>query len=250
MYSPEMQYSPQGGMKLFSGLPPDFKGKGGSSKGKGGRSRGKGSYDRKGGLSDIEAQIAAQAAAAIEQPVYFFEEQLRFEQQQAEYKMMQSIQAAQDQAALMRGNDSAPQGYQKKKGNGSMGKGQDEKSRIDHMIRGAQTAAARNIRSRNSGAQYPGTDEPVDFGPEDFLGNWVDSHGNSVLVYSADAWEVVLTATISRPNKNDITLRVRLNEDASWTCGNSWLDCSQSSPEQICWVAADQRRSVWTRGRK
>lgn len=85
--------------------------------------------------------------------------------------------------------------------------------------------------------------------PEELLGNWVHESGNSVLVYSIDAWECRLMASVHRPPRPELQLHLRPTADAGWICGNSTLDLFTSSLEELHWVGPDQRRSVWYRGR-
>jgi len=85
---------------------------------------------------------------------------------------------------------------------------------------------------------------------EELLGNWVDLLGNSVLVYSTDAWQLRLTASMSRPPRPDVQLSVWHDAIQGWICGNAVLDASTSRQEQLQWVAPDGRTSVWMRGRE
>mmetsp|Transcript_4257 Transcript_4257/g.15934 ORF Transcript_4257/g.15934 Transcript_4257/m.15934 type:complete len:361 (+) Transcript_4257:130-1212(+) len=87
-------------------------------------------------------------------------------------------------------------------------------------------------------------------GPEDLLGNWVDMQGNSVMVCSTDAWELRLTASMSRPNRPDLNLSVRPSPSGGWLCGTFELDPMVSSPERLTWYAPDGRMSSWMRGRE
>merc|ERR1719401_1908574 len=52
--------------------------------------------------------------------------------------------------------------------------------------------------------------------PEQFLGNWADSLGNSVVVFSMCAYEVALMATLSQPPRKDINLRISQLPDGVW----------------------------------
>lgn len=215
-------------------------------------------------LSELEARISAEAAAAVEQPARarkgakggarFAAKGEHMAAQQHHDAMMDAIYAAQSEAMNRRRFDI--EGAQSRAANfrHPEGRGYDDSdllpaprkgksSQIDRMIHGAQAAALGQKHQENF-MQYES------LSPEDFLGNWVDSHGNSVSVYSSDAWQVRLTATIARPQTGrDSNLSIRMTEDGSWTCGNSWLDTSTSSSEQLHWVATDGRRSVWARGR-
>lgn len=85
-------------------------------------------------------------------------------------------------------------------------------------------------------------------GPEKLLGHWVDSQGNGVHVLSMDAYDVRLTATLSRPPRADIHLAVKpVVLGGGWQCGHSLLDPVWSSDTQLHWVAQDGRVSVWVR---
>jgi len=262
------QVRQQGGLKLFDEAPVDVdltrkgfdKGKGKGSKGHSNRP-----------LSELEARIAAEAAAAIEKPaldIYLGAAPVhppmpRF--QQPDDAMVDAIAAAQAKAANRRGGfdiadaqshaaslryPDGDAGYAPKKHQRRPPGRFSAKNEIDFMIRGAQYAAARSTSSHSYSDSYVWTGTEIDLQPKDFLGNWVDSTGNPVQVYSTDAWEVQLTAAITRPGRRDTILTVRQLEDMSWSCGNSWLDTTQSSAERICWVAGDGRISIWTRGRK
>mmetsp|Transcript_28540 Transcript_28540/g.45943 ORF Transcript_28540/g.45943 Transcript_28540/m.45943 type:complete len:171 (+) Transcript_28540:37-549(+) len=83
--------------------------------------------------------------------------------------------------------------------------------------------------------------------PEHLLGNWADSLGNAVLVFSTDAYEVRLMATLSQPPRKDITLQLRPVPGGGWICGNAMLDPVWTSKTQLHWLAIDGRISVWVR---
>lgn len=187
------------------------------------------------------AEVAAAAAAAIEQPTTSV---ARREAERAQRDLMQAINAAQSEAASRRrgelpgtpGNHasrpevSTPQKQKAPRGHQA----------LDSMIRGAQIAA-RGDRRRAS----PG--EPLS--PEDFLGNWIDISGNSVHIYSVDAYDVRLVATISRYPRNDVHLNIRQVMPGTWVCGNSTLNAEMSSFLQLVWQGNDGRSSSWTRAR-
>lgn len=251
---------------MFDGLPQDFTpsrhvpsgGKG--SEGKGGESKG---YSP---LSDLEARISAEAAAAIEQPSSQAEDRSQRRTPVVDYAMVDAISAAQHQAANRRRGDNfsniedaqsqaASVRGQQQRPPGRLEPSNFQSKGIDNMIRGAQSAASRSASSQKSSSSdiYGGY---AGYGggwssrsAQDFLGNWVDGHGNSVLVYSTDAWIAQLTAAISRPSRRDTVLTVRQQEDSSWCCGNSWLDEMQCSADRLHWVAGDGRVSNWTRAR-
>lgn len=86
----------------------------------------------------------------------------------------------------------------------------------------------------------------------DFVGAWVDLQGNSVTVFSTDAWGGTssLLVTISKAPRPDVHLQLSPSEDGGWRCGNSYLDMANSSFDQLSWVREDGLVSVWTRGRR
>jgi len=207
--------------------------------------------------SNVAAQVYAAAAAAIEQPTQLPKERfppsdrnvndaIRIAQEEATQRRMGGVEAAQSAAAGLRrsGNDdigrrqSMPGELPPRAGAAMGGQGET----IDRLIRGAQTAA----RGQKQSPLLSG----YDLKPEDFLGNWADSQGNQVLVYSTDAWEMRLTAALSRPPRPDIYLGIRQDGPAGdWICGNSTLRLDMSSIQELHWSAADGRLSVWTRAR-
>jgi len=83
-------------------------------------------------------------------------------------------------------------------------------------------------------------------GPEQLLGHWADSLGNAVHVFSVDAYQVRLMATLSQPPRPDIHLTLRPYY-GGWICGNAALDPTWSSKTQLHWITADGRLSVWVR---
>mmetsp|Transcript_56701 Transcript_56701/g.88236 ORF Transcript_56701/g.88236 Transcript_56701/m.88236 type:complete len:181 (+) Transcript_56701:65-607(+) len=93
-----------------------------------------------------------------------------------------------------------------------------------------------------------GQAQPLTFEPADLLGSWADSLGNAVHVFSSDAYEMRLSATLSRPPRPDIHLALRqCNLGGGWQCGNSVLDPVWTSDKQLHWVTVDGRVSVWVR---
>jgi len=85
--------------------------------------------------------------------------------------------------------------------------------------------------------------------PDFFLGRWIDSTGNSICVYSADAFEVRLVATISRSSRPDLHLNLVPHEDG-WHCGEARLNVAKSSPRKVCWEFPRGKESFWTRGQE
>jgi len=82
--------------------------------------------------------------------------------------------------------------------------------------------------------------------PKQLLGEWLDSLGNAVQVYSADAYEAKLMATISRPPRADANIPLKQLE-GGWQCGNSYLNNDVSSEWQLHWVGTFGRISIWQR---
>jgi len=70
---------------------------------------------------------------------------------------------------------------------------------------------------------------PVKLDPAILLGSWTDSKGNSVMVFSVDAYEVRLMATLSPHPRQDVNLKLRQLPDGGWACGNAILDLAQST---------------------
>mmetsp|Transcript_464 Transcript_464/g.1528 ORF Transcript_464/g.1528 Transcript_464/m.1528 type:complete len:197 (+) Transcript_464:171-761(+) len=83
--------------------------------------------------------------------------------------------------------------------------------------------------------------------PEQFLGGWVDSLGNAVLVSSVDAYSLRLVATLSQPPRKDIHLALKPMPGGGWQCGNACLDPVWSCASQLHWLTGDGRISVWVR---
>lgn len=115
------------------------------------------------------------------------------------------------------------------------------KPEMGDKIRDAQANALHR-----SAPETPASPQRV-IGPEHLLGTWADSLGNSVLVFSVDAYAVRLVATLSQPPRKDITLKLKQSVDGGWMCGNAKLDLSWSTAVQLHWLTADGRISVWVR---
>lgn len=90
----------------------------------------------------------------------------------------------------------------------------------------------------------PSSANPV--GANMFLGKWVDSLGNTVVVYNTDAYQTALIATLSKPPRPDIHLAVHADANGIWICGNAVLDYMWSTPQQLHWLSKG-RVSVWVR---
>ena len=89
---------------------------------------------------------------------------------------------------------------------------------------------------------------------KDFVGEWTDSLGHAITVICIDAFDskISLQARLTKPNKPDIMLSLRPQsyDDSfgalcGWQCGNAVLDSFTSTPEQLTWVSANGRVSVW-----
>lgn len=95
---------------------------------------------------------------------------------------------------------------------------------------------------------FPGQFQQQQPAPADLLGSWADSLGNAVHVFSTDAYEMRLMATLTRPPRPDIHLCIRPTvAGGGWQCGNSILDPVWTSDKQLHWVTVDGRVSVWVR---
>mmetsp|Transcript_39909 Transcript_39909/g.109821 ORF Transcript_39909/g.109821 Transcript_39909/m.109821 type:complete len:227 (-) Transcript_39909:130-810(-) len=108
-------------------------------------------------------------------------------------------------------------------------------------------ATATNFNQVHQSMMAPPAQPPT---AEGILGDWSDSLGNKVQVFSTDAYEVRLMATLSRPPRPDIYLQVCPMLGGGWQCGNSILDLYWSSAEELHWVTSNGRVSVWVRGKE
>eukprot|EP00931_Biecheleriopsis_adriatica_P007148 TRINITY_DN108466_c0_g1_i1.p1 TRINITY_DN108466_c0_g1~~TRINITY_DN108466_c0_g1_i1.p1 ORF type:complete len:293 (+),score=53.37 TRINITY_DN108466_c0_g1_i1:61-879(+) len=206
------------------------------------------------------AQVAAAAAAAVEMPTSMNSRAnhrgYSSKAAQEMREMTNLIQKAQKEAERKRSGGADVQSAQldarRRAG------GMDLHERILNAQRknipSAQAAALE--RRPNAAAAYSagwgytegrGLQWPI--GGQEFLGNWVDMQGNSVLVYSVDAFEMRLMASVSRPAGRSLQLSLRELPDGGWICGNATLDFSMSSMEELHWVGHNGKYSVWTRGR-
>lgn len=206
------------------------------------RRRGRGTNSNSGTCAEV---LGAQRQAASEK-----RRQHALEEQVRRAQLNVAVTAVQAQAARERQRE----------------QGIDEQIRSAQLSKAAATSAQASGSGGNSagfsdagwgfGGLWPG-DEPelpgegkgLVVSPEILLGNWCDAQGNSVLVYSTDAWELRLAAAMSRPNRPDLQLSVRPSPDGGWFCGNFELDPSISTPEKLTWYSPEGRTSVWLRGR-
>eukprot|EP00929_Paragymnodinium_shiwhaense_P106092 TRINITY_DN71212_c0_g1_i1.p1 TRINITY_DN71212_c0_g1~~TRINITY_DN71212_c0_g1_i1.p1 ORF type:complete len:233 (-),score=26.25 TRINITY_DN71212_c0_g1_i1:104-802(-) len=85
------------------------------------------------------------------------------------------------------------------------------------------------------------------FTVDDFMGKWADSLGNSVSVFSMDAYRAQLLVTLIQPPRKDVHLKLRKRGDGEWLCGNAVLDREWSASGNLHWLASDGRLSVWVR---
>lgn len=83
---------------------------------------------------------------------------------------------------------------------------------------------------------------------KDFCGNWTDSFGNTVCVYSTDAFKIELVASLSRPPRPDIRLQLRpMDNGEGWFCGKAILSRIGDSACELAWTFPDGKVSVWKR---
>lgn len=80
----------------------------------------------------------------------------------------------------------------------------------------------------------------------DLCGNWSDSFGNTVCVYSVDAYSPSLVATLSNPPRRDFNLPLtRLPNGGGWRCGGAMLN--SVSRMELSWRFPNGKESVWRR---
>jgi hypothetical protein len=192
--------------------------------------------------SKIAEQVAAAAAAAIEQPLNLGSRPksgggmklgVASAKTNAEREMSRMIQRAQMEAEQKR---SGGVNIQLAQSHAARLRGQEEPL-------GGWSGQTSNGRGGRSSAR-------LSIGPEDFLGNWIDMQGNSVLVYSTDAFQMRLMASVSRPGSKDLQLGLRPTPDGrGWICGNATLNFALSSTAQLHWAGPNGRISVWMKGR-
>mmetsp|Transcript_70615 Transcript_70615/g.132136 ORF Transcript_70615/g.132136 Transcript_70615/m.132136 type:complete len:240 (+) Transcript_70615:32-751(+) len=119
-------------------------------------------------------------------------------------------------------------------------------------IRAAQAEAASRRRPDGALDYMAHAREPAASGPfeaQHFLGAWVDSQGNSVNVFSTDAYAMSLLVCLSARSRQR-TMPLRMDEAGFWKCGNSTLDAAHSSYRRLQWTLANGQPSVWVRGRE
>mmetsp|Transcript_40753 Transcript_40753/g.103635 ORF Transcript_40753/g.103635 Transcript_40753/m.103635 type:complete len:185 (+) Transcript_40753:119-673(+) len=80
-----------------------------------------------------------------------------------------------------------------------------------------------------------------------FLGCWVDSEGNTVIVKRDSASSQELTATVMQPGRENTHLRLwQTTDNGVWHCGNAILGMKACSSEQLSWVSRTGSISTWT----
>jgi len=81
-----------------------------------------------------------------------------------------------------------------------------------------------------------------------FYGNWTDSFGNVVCVYSTDAFKMHLVASLSKPPRADINLQIRpIGGGSGWLCGNAVLSYVAQDANKLCWSFNSGETSIWSR---
>merc|ERR1712066_616476 len=90
--------------------------------------------------------------------------------------------------------------------------------------------------------------DPKSVNAQDFCGNWTDSFGNIVCVYSTDAFKSELVAYLSKPPRSDIMLHITpMAGGSGWFCGNAVLSRIGKFAEEISWTFPNGCVSVWRR---
>lgn len=110
----------------------------------------------------------------------------------------------------------------------------------------ALQAASRAKRLAGRAIESRGRNMLINVDARDLCGNWTDSFGNTVCVYSVDAYSPSLIATLSNPPRRDFNLPMtRLSKGGGWRCGGAMLDAV--SPIELCWRFPNGKTSVWRR---
>lgn len=116
-------------------------------------------------------------------------------------------------------------------------------------------------------SQFSNVDSPVgvsipksDVGPTDvsepetpqivtchfFIGDWVDSMGNSVVVFLVDsASPAKIRATLSKPGRRDFHLSLSQSHNGEWQCGDAVI--ASRSDHEVRWRFSTKRVSTWKR---
>lgn len=82
---------------------------------------------------------------------------------------------------------------------------------------------------------------------QDLQGTYSDSYGNLVRVYCTDAFTMRLIATLSRPPRQDIHLKLRPLAKGGWQCGDAVLDKVHESGAELHWAFPRGEVSTWRR---
>ena len=118
----------------------------------------------------------------------------------------------------------------------SSGSGSSPRS-VDHdLIRKAQleAAARRSLTSEHA------------LSADQLCGTWTDSYGNTVNVYSTDAYQMRLCAMLVKHGRRDINLPLLPSAGGcGWHCGGGTMVASSDS--QVWWAFPTGSVSVWTR---
>jgi len=124
-------------------------------------------------------------------------------------------------------------------------------SKLKDTVRWRKVAPTVTLAEDSSDSEAAGTKSTASTGylePGDLLGNWKDTAGNKISVYSMDAFDVRLMATLSRPPRADINLFLRpIEGEGGWRCGGGTLDAEGSASSQLFWTFPGGRKSVWLR---
>eukprot|EP00403_Amphidinium_massartii_P037223 CAMPEP_0178451912 /NCGR_PEP_ID=MMETSP0689_2-20121128/43949_1 /TAXON_ID=160604 /ORGANISM="Amphidinium massartii, Strain CS-259" /LENGTH=234 /DNA_ID=CAMNT_0020077553 /DNA_START=63 /DNA_END=764 /DNA_ORIENTATION=+ len=125
---------------------------------------------------------------------------------------------------------------------------EEERSQLQDQILHAQRKAGSKLLQTAAHAEA-GCDTG-NITPQDLYGNWTDSFGNTVCVYSCDAFTTRLVATLSKPPRRDINLPLTpLGDGEGWLCGRGVMDFSRTSIQdgKLCWAFPDGKCSMWTK---
>lgn len=109
-------------------------------------------------------------------------------------------------------------------------------------IHAAQFRAVMNRMEDNLGESLP----VKAVSAHDFCGNWTDSFGNAVSVYSTDGYNSDLVARLSRPPRADTMLHITPGEwGRGWFCGSAVLSHVGNSVQSLSWTFPNGSVSVW-----
>lgn len=97
----------------------------------------------------------------------------------------------------------------------------------------------------------PHTLRAENFKPDDFVGSWWDSWGNTIHV--SRIWDrfgnLKIKAVLQRPSRPNATILAiwRAAKSCQWHCGNACLDVDASCPTKLVWRSFDSRVSEWSK---